>query len=88
MGHQPLIQDNSFTTKLPLDVDESQFTPFSTIAPRPSDLCKVDNVYFGLKCRYVSAFSLRASNADHIYPKARAADQKLEEAPLSRSARP
>lgn len=51
MGHQPLIPDNSFTTKLPLDVDESQFTPLSTTVPRPPDSCKTDNVYFGLKCK-------------------------------------
>lgn len=51
LGHQPLIPDNSFTTKLPLDVDESQFNPSSTIIPHPSDSCQTDNAYFGLKCR-------------------------------------
>lgn len=51
VGHQPLIPDNSFTTKLPMDVDESQFSPLSTTVPRPSDSCKTDNIYFGLKCR-------------------------------------
>jgi len=59
MGYQPLIPDNSFTTKLPLDVDESQFSPFSTTVPRPSDSCKTDNTYFGLKCRCAFSFSLR-----------------------------
>ena len=51
MGHHPLIPDNSFTTKLPLDVDESQFSPSSTTIPRASGSCKTDNTYFGLKCR-------------------------------------
>ncbi|KAF9788065.1 fungal-specific transcription factor domain-containing protein [Thelephora terrestris] len=51
MGHQPLIPDNPFTTKLPTDVDESRFSPFSTTIPHPSDSCKTDNTYFGLKCR-------------------------------------
>ena len=86
MGHQPLIPDNSFTTKLPLDVDESQFTPFASTVPRPSDSCKTDNVYFGLKCRWVFAFSPRTPDTDHIlcaFPKACTAGQELEETHLS-----
>ncbi|KAL6307008.1 fungal-specific transcription factor domain-containing protein [Sparassis latifolia] len=33
LGHPPLIPDNSFTTRLPADVDEDQFTPSSTTLP-------------------------------------------------------
>ena len=49
MGHPPMIPDNSFTTKMPVDVDENSFLPSSTSIPVPStDASR----YFGLKLRY------------------------------------
>ncbi|EGO01307.1 hypothetical protein SERLA73DRAFT_51516, partial [Serpula lacrymans var. lacrymans S7.3] len=56
MGQLPFIVDNSFTTKMPLDVDEDLFSPASTSVPLPrSSLSPLDHEstdfkYFGLKC--------------------------------------
>ena len=57
MGHLPIIQDNTYTTKMPADVDEEQFNPSSTSLPVPvprgagGDPSEVGFAYFALKCR-------------------------------------
>ncbi|PCH37472.1 hypothetical protein WOLCODRAFT_84246 [Wolfiporia cocos MD-104 SS10] len=53
MGHPPLIPDNSFTTRLPAEVDEEQFNPSSTTLPTPPSDQGIEKgtVYFALKCR-------------------------------------
>ena len=52
MGHPPLIADNTHTTRLPVDVEEDQFTPSCTSLPIPEDLQgDSSSIYFGLKCR-------------------------------------
>ncbi|KAA1471933.1 hypothetical protein DENSPDRAFT_777559 [Dentipellis sp. KUC8613] len=59
MGQAPTIQDNSYTTKMPADVDEEQFCPSSTSLPVPvpraagGDPSEVGFAYFTQKCRYV-----------------------------------
>lgn len=59
MGHMPIIQDNTYTTKLPTDVDEGQFNPSSTTYPVPiprgagGDPSETGFAFFALKCRYV-----------------------------------
>lgn len=56
MGHAPFIPDNSFTAKIPTDVDENSFSPSSTSVPAPSN----DDhgaKYFGLKIRCLINFS-------------------------------
>ncbi|KIM92184.1 hypothetical protein PILCRDRAFT_114018 [Piloderma croceum F 1598] len=50
MGHPPTIPDNSFTTKMPIDVDENSFSPSSTSIPTPSTDDHASR-YFGLKLR-------------------------------------
>ncbi|THH18885.1 hypothetical protein EW146_g2173 [Bondarzewia mesenterica] len=56
-GHSPLIQDNTYTTKMPADVDEEQFTPASISLPVPvprgagGDPSEVGFGYFIQKCR-------------------------------------
>lgn len=50
MGHPPTIPDNFFTTKLPVDVDETLFSPSSTSIPAPS-ADEYSSKYFGLKIR-------------------------------------
>ncbi|KAI0046789.1 hypothetical protein FA95DRAFT_1606603 [Auriscalpium vulgare] len=57
VGHAPTIQDNSYTTKMPADVDEEQFGPQSTSLPVPvprragGDPSEVGFAYFTQKCR-------------------------------------
>ncbi|KZT04865.1 uncharacterized protein LAESUDRAFT_657038 [Laetiporus sulphureus 93-53] len=53
MGHLPLIPDNSFTTRMPADVDEEQFTPSSLSLPTAStgEGAEKGTAYFSLKCR-------------------------------------
>lgn len=53
MGHPPLIPDNSFTTRLPANVDEDQFTPSSTTLPAApgEEESEKGTAYFVLKCR-------------------------------------
>lgn len=53
MGHPPLIADNSFTTKLPADVDEEVFNPSSAAIPTSAngEESENDSMYFVLKCR-------------------------------------
>ncbi|KAI0692722.1 hypothetical protein BC835DRAFT_32351 [Cytidiella melzeri] len=54
MGQQPLILENSFTTKLPADVDEEKFSPSSTTIPTFStESGEAAPTYLGLKCRLV-----------------------------------
>jgi hypothetical protein len=59
MGQGPSIQDGTFTTKLPADVDEEQFGPSSTSLPLPlprragGDPTEVGFAYFIQKCRFV-----------------------------------
>lgn len=53
MGHAPFIIDNSFTTKIPADVDESLFSPSSTSIPAPNNDDHAAK-YFGLKIRYAT----------------------------------
>ena len=61
MGQAPSIQDGTFTTKLPADVDEEQFGPSSTSLPLPlprragGDPTEVGFAYFIQKCRFVVA---------------------------------
>jgi hypothetical protein len=50
MGHAPFIPENSFTTKMPTDVDESSFSPLSTLVPAPNNDDHAAK-YFGLKIR-------------------------------------
>jgi len=52
MGHPPAISDNSFTAKMPVDVDEVLFVPSSTSIPAPSSDDHASK-YFGLKVRCV-----------------------------------
>lgn len=60
MGQVPSIQDGTYTTKLPADVDEEQFGPSSTSLPLPlprragGDPTEVGFAYFIQKCRFVS----------------------------------
>ena len=60
MGQVPSIQDGTFTTKLPADVDEEQFGPSSTSLPLPlprragGDPTEVGFAYFIQKCRFVT----------------------------------
>ncbi|KAI0031508.1 hypothetical protein K488DRAFT_15054, partial [Vararia minispora EC-137] len=57
MNHMPIIQDNTYTTKLPTDVDEGQFTPSSTSYPVPvprgagGDPSESGFAFFAMKCR-------------------------------------
>lgn len=52
MGHAPLIPDNSFTTRLPADVDDEQFNPSSTSLPASdSEGSEHSTAYFVLKCK-------------------------------------
>ncbi|CCM05634.1 uncharacterized protein FIBRA_07863 [Fibroporia radiculosa] len=53
MGHPPLIPDNSFTTRMPAEVDEEHFSPSSTTLPAvPSgEGIERGTTYFTLKCR-------------------------------------
>ena len=59
MGQVPSIQDGTYTTKLPADVDEEQFGPSSTSPPLPlprragGDPTEVGFAYFIQKCRFV-----------------------------------
>jgi hypothetical protein len=59
MGQVPSIQDGTYTTKLPADVDEEQFSPSSTSLPLPlprragGDPTEVGFAYFIQKCRFV-----------------------------------
>ncbi len=59
MGQVPSIQDGTYTTKLPADVDEEQFCPSSTSLPLPlprragGDPTEVGFAYFIQKCRFV-----------------------------------
>lgn len=63
MGQAPSIQDGTFTTKLPADVDEEQFGPSSTSLPLPlprragGDPTEVGFAYFIQKCRFVLVLS-------------------------------
>ena len=52
MGHPPAIPDNSYTTKMPVDVDEAAFSPSSSSIPTPSSDDHASK-YFGLKLRCV-----------------------------------
>ena len=52
MGQQPLISENSFTTKIPADVDEDKFSPLSTSVPVVlTESGETVPTYLGLKCR-------------------------------------
>ena len=62
MGFAPLIDDVQYTTRMPADVDESQFGPGSTSLPPPQSippgssgptaLSEVTNfAYFKQKCK-------------------------------------
>ncbi|KAI0267354.1 fungal-specific transcription factor domain-containing protein [Gloeopeniophorella convolvens] len=59
MGQAPSIQDGTYTTKMPADVDEEQFSPSSTSLPLPvprragGDPTEVGFAYFIQKCRFV-----------------------------------
>ena len=63
IGHAPSIQDGTFTTKLPADVDEEQFVLSSTSLPLPlprragGDPTEVGFAYFIQKCRFVIVLS-------------------------------
>jgi hypothetical protein len=63
MGQAPSIQDGTYTTKLPADVDEEQFSPSSTSLPLPlprragGDPTEVGFAYFIQKCRFVKEHS-------------------------------
>ncbi|KAI0301299.1 fungal-specific transcription factor domain-containing protein [Russula brevipes] len=70
MGQAPSIQDSTFTTKLPADVDEEQFAPSSTSLPLPlprragGDPTEVGFAYFIQKCRSVVALPALLHLAD------------------------
>ncbi|KZV96016.1 hypothetical protein EXIGLDRAFT_592732, partial [Exidia glandulosa HHB12029] len=52
LGHVPTIADNTFTTNMPAECDDDQFTPHSGSIPAPSDLStQTNNSYFIQKCR-------------------------------------
>ena len=63
IGQAPSIQDGTFTTKLPADVDEEQFVPSSISLPLPlprragGDPTEVGFAYFIQKCRFVLVLS-------------------------------
>lgn len=62
IGQAPSIQDGTFTTKLPADVDEEQFGLSSTSLPLPlprragGDPTEVGFAYFIQKCRFVLVY--------------------------------
>ena len=64
MGQVPSIQDGTYTTKLPADVDEEQFGPSSASLPLPlprragGDPTEVGFAYFIQKCRFVKEYTL------------------------------
>ncbi|KZV62477.1 hypothetical protein PENSPDRAFT_658069 [Peniophora sp. CONT] len=57
MGQLPIIQDNTYTTRIPADVDEGQFNPSSTSLPVPvprgsgPDSSETGFAFFALKCK-------------------------------------
>lgn len=53
MGHPPLIADNSFTTRMPAEVDEEHFNPSSMSLPvlPAGESLEKGTQYFVLKCR-------------------------------------
>ncbi|KAI0088272.1 hypothetical protein BDY19DRAFT_950037 [Irpex rosettiformis] len=52
MGQQPLVVENSFTTKIPADVDEERFSPSSTSIPTVNGGSgETAQTYLGLRCR-------------------------------------
>ena len=57
MGQLPIIQDNTYTTRIPADVDEGQFNPTSTSLPVPvprgsgPDSSETGFAFFALKCK-------------------------------------
>lgn len=51
MGQDPLIDDETCTTRLPTDVDEDAFNPASMSLPPPRP--ENNSAYFIQKCRYV-----------------------------------
>ena len=54
MGQQPLILENSFTTRIPADVDEDRFSPSSTVIPTvPTENEDTAQTYLSLKCKLV-----------------------------------
>jgi hypothetical protein len=61
MGQMPSIQEGTYTTKLPADVDEEVFGPSSTSLPLPvprqagNNSKEVGFSYFIQKCRSVLA---------------------------------
>ena len=67
MGQMSSIQDGTYTTKLPADVDEEQFGPSSTSLPLPlprragGDPTEVGFAYFIQKCRFVKGPPFRSS---------------------------
>jgi hypothetical protein len=72
IGQAPSIQDGTFTTKLPADVDEEQFGLSSTSLPLPlprragGDPTEVGFAYFIQKCRFVFAL-LTPILISHVY---------------------
>ena len=54
MGQQPLIGENSFTTKHVAELDDDRFTPSSTNIPSPNwDENENRTSYFVLRNKYV-----------------------------------
>ncbi len=54
MGQPPLIPKNSFTTRIPADVDEEKFSPSSTTVPTAlTESGEVAQTYLGLRCKCV-----------------------------------
>jgi hypothetical protein len=60
-----MIPDNSFTTKMPVDIDENSFSPSSTSIPTPSTDDHASR-YFGLKLRYACNFLFSPRAVIHI----------------------
>ena len=59
MGQQPLIGENSFTTKHVAELDDDRFTPSSTSIPAPTwEENENRTSYFVLRNKYVILSSL------------------------------
>lgn len=84
IGQAPSIQDGTFTTKLPADVDEEQFGLSSTSLPLPlprragGDPTEVGFAYFIQKCRFVLVLSTPYYDLSRI-PQSCAACEKRKE---------
>ena len=67
MGHPALVHENSFTTKIPANVDEERFNPSSTTIPVPEEGSNTSISYFLLRCKYVTRKFLLVPYTDRTF---------------------